>query len=256
MPDPNPTSTNRAPAVTRAFRILRLLGRSDAPLGVNQIARDLDLVPSTCLHVLRALVDEGVVVIDPATKRYGIGVGILPIARNAIQRNTVATLAEPRLSALSNEFGVTAIATQLIQDREMVVVALSISRLPFRLSTELGSKFPALTSATGRCVAAFGDSDTRSLRRRFLALKWDKAPEFDVWMVQVAQARRDGYGEDCGEYIAGVTILAAPVFDHTGAVAQSLVAIGLSEQMTATIRSDIAQALLAVRDEIVGLLDG
>lgn len=256
MSDPNSAATNRAPAVSRAFSILRLLGRSEAPLGVNQIARDLDLVPSTCLHVLRALVDEGIVVVDPESKRYGIGVGILPIARNAIQRNTVATLAEPRLLALSSEFGVTAIATQLIQDRDMVVVALSMARQPFRLSTELGSKFPALTSATGRCVAAFGNADARSLRKRFQALKWDNAPDFDTWMAQVAQTRQAGYGEDRGEYIGGVTILAAPVFDQMGAVAQSLVAIGLSEQMTAVVRSDVAKALLAVRDEIVGVLDG
>ena len=42
------------PAVVRAVAMLRLLSNSPIPLGVNQIARELDIIPSTCLHILRA----------------------------------------------------------------------------------------------------------------------------------------------------------------------------------------------------------
>ena len=72
------------PAVTRAVAILRALGRSEEPMGVNPLARQLELVPSTALHILRVLTDEGLVAFDPATKRYSIDVGILAIARSAI----------------------------------------------------------------------------------------------------------------------------------------------------------------------------
>ena len=37
-------------------------------MGVKAIAQALDLVPSTCLHILRALVSEQLVKVDPATK--------------------------------------------------------------------------------------------------------------------------------------------------------------------------------------------
>ena len=50
--------TSKAPAISRAAAVMRLLGKSDTPLGVQSIARELGLVPSTCLHVLRALVAE------------------------------------------------------------------------------------------------------------------------------------------------------------------------------------------------------
>ena len=52
------------PAVTRAIAILRLLGRSRTPMGVKAIAQALGLVPSTCLHILRALVSEQLVKVD------------------------------------------------------------------------------------------------------------------------------------------------------------------------------------------------
>jgi DNA-binding IclR family transcriptional regulator len=60
---------SKAPAIARAAAILRLLGKSDVPLGVNAIARELGLVPSTCLYVLRALAEEELVAFDADTKR-------------------------------------------------------------------------------------------------------------------------------------------------------------------------------------------
>ena len=145
----------QVPAVTRAIGILRQLGKENEPVGVNQIARELGLIPSTCLHILRVLVDEGLVAFDPVSKRYSIDVGILPIARTAIQKNNFVNLVERRLTDMSLRFGVTGIATKLSDPEHMVVVALSQAPLPFRLQVDLGSRFPALISATGRCYAAF-----------------------------------------------------------------------------------------------------
>ena len=69
------------PAVTRAIAILRLLGRSRTPLGLKAIAQSLGLVPSTTLHILRALMAEQLVRVEPLTKQYSLGVGMLPLAR-------------------------------------------------------------------------------------------------------------------------------------------------------------------------------
>ena len=74
-------------AVSRATLILRHLGRSTEPLGVNRIARDLDLIPSTALHILRTLAHEDLIVFDSNTKRYSLGVGILGIARNMLSQS-------------------------------------------------------------------------------------------------------------------------------------------------------------------------
>lgn len=246
----------RVPAVTRAVKILRRLGAATEPIGVNQLARDLDLIPSTCLHILRVLVDEGLVEFDPASKRYTIGVGILPIARSAIQRNSFATLAQPTLEELSRLFEVTALATQLVELQHMVVVALSHARMPFRLSSELGSRFPALISATGRCVAAFSNLDQARLRRSFEQLKWDNPPEFQTWLGEIAQVRETGYGLDRGNYISGVTIIAVPFLGADGGVAQSLVAVGIAEKMEAVGVPRIAQDMLRRRDQINGYLMG
>src|SRR5437879_210573 len=68
-------SARQVPAVTRAIAILRLLGKTEAPLGVNAIARALGLIPSTCPHILRVLVAEELVSFDAKTKLYNLDAG-------------------------------------------------------------------------------------------------------------------------------------------------------------------------------------
>jgi len=245
------TQTKRqVPAVTRALAILRFLAKSSEPIGVNPVARELNLVPSTCLHILRVLQDEGLVEFEPKTKRYSIGIGILPLARSALQKNTFSALVQPHLSALSAQFGVTGIATQIAEPGQMVVVALSQSNLPFRLQVDLGSRFPLLISATGRCVAAYNALKEDNLRSKFDKLTWDHPPSFEEWRAEIEQVRKQGYAIDRGTYISGVTVLAVPILDQNDKMIRSLVAIGISERLQNNQVPKLAKALQAVRDEI------
>lgn len=249
MPDTSSTNLRQVPAVSRAVAILRLLGRSEQPLGVNRIARDLGLVPSTCLHILRVLVHERLVAFDPETKRYSLDIGILAIARAAITRNDFASIIQPHLTALSQQFAITAIAVQMSGPGHMIVVALSKASVPFRLQVDLGSRFPALISATGRCVAAFGNSDMAELRKGFATLKWENPPGFEEWMEQVRQTRERGFGLDEGNYISGATIIAIPVFDLEGIMRQSVVVAGMTERISSLGAGEIAREMFRLRDE-------
>src|SRR5690606_5046467 len=82
------------PAVSRAIAILRLLGRRREPMTVKAISDELGLVPSTCLHIMRALVAERLVAFEPASKRYKLGVGILALARGVLETDSFAHAAQ------------------------------------------------------------------------------------------------------------------------------------------------------------------
>ena len=248
--DEKQITKRQVPAVTRAVAILRFLARSNDPVGVNPMARELDLVPSTCLHILRVLQDEGLVEFDSQTKRYSIGIGILPLARSALQKNTFSVMIQPRLSELSTRFGVTSIATQLSEPGQMVVVALSQSSLPFRLQVDLGSRFPLLISATGRLFAAFNDLSREELNREFAKLGWDHPPSFEEWLTEVGEARERGYAVDQGSYISGVTVVAGPIFIEKKQMIRSLVAVGITERPGEGELPKLARALMDVRNEI------
>jgi DNA-binding IclR family transcriptional regulator len=219
------------PAVSRAVAILRLLGRAPDPVGVKAIAQSLGLVPSTCLHILRVLVAEELLQVD-ATKRYRLGVGMLALARSVIERNQFPAAAQPVLDRISLEWGVTAMGVEIAGLEHMVVLALSQSKIPFRLHVDVGSRFPSLISATGRLVAGHATVAPGEIERRFRMLRWEVAPAFTTWCKEAEDARKRGYAVDRGNYISGVTVIAVPVLNARGEVTHTLVAAGLADRLS------------------------
>lgn len=237
---PGDAALRQVPAVTRAAAVLRLLGRSPEPLGVNAVARTLDIVPSTCLHILRALVAEELVAFDPATKRYSLDAGILSLARNLLRQERLGRRVQPILDQIAERHGVTALGVRAIGLSHMIVVAISRSPSSIHLHTDVGGRFPALISATGRCLAAFGGYGAEAIRNRFRELRWDNPPSLAAWLDEVEETARQGYAVDAGRYIRGVTIVAAPVFDEQRQMTHSIVALAVHEQIAPGLKSLIA----------------
>ncbi len=236
---------NKAPAISRAAAILRLLGKSDAPMGVNAIARELGLVPSTCLYVLRALAEEELVAFDTDTKRYRLEAGVLTLARGWLKRDRFADLAQPGLDRIARDFGVTCLGVQIVGLDHIIVVAKAEGGTNFQLSAQIGSRFPALISATGRCIVAFGNYSPAQIEARFKTLRWDEAPAYEEWLAQVAQAQERGYGVDDGNYIAGLTVVAAPVAQANTRPSHALVSVGISSAVKRLGLDAVGEALTA-----------
>jgi DNA-binding IclR family transcriptional regulator len=220
----------QVPALTRGIAILRLLGRTDEPLGVHAIARELGLVPSTCLHILRVLTDESLITVDLATKKYSVAAGLVALARSALRQHTFPAVVQSDLNEIVESHGATAIGVEASGLEHMIVVALARSESPLRVHVDIGSRFPALISATGRCVAAFGAYPWSEIQARFAKLRWDVPPTLAAWRKEVQAARVAGYAIDDGQYIRGVSIVAAPVRMPNGSI-NALVVVGVSEQM-------------------------
>lgn len=236
---------SKAPAISRAAAVLRLLGKSDVPLGLQAIARELGLVPSTCLYVLRALVTEELVSFDPDTKRYALEAGVLTLARQWLRRNQFPDLAQPVLDRIAQGFNVTMLGVQIVGLDHIIAVAVSQAGNSLQFSTQVGSRFPALISATGRCIAAFGDYPEREIKDRFRTLRWDEPPSYAEWLEQVSQTRAQGFGIDEGNYISGVTVLAAPVWKAPGRPSHALVAIGIGSALKRAGLPELQDSLLA-----------
>jgi len=247
---------SKAPAISRAAAVLRLLGKSDTPLGVQTIARELGLVPSTCLYVLRALVAEEFVAFDADTKRYSLEAGVLTLARHWLRRNRFNDLAQPVLDRIGEAFGVTLLGVHIVGLDHIIVVAVSQSGHNFQLSTQIGSRFPALISATGRCIAAFGGHSDDELEARFKTLRWDEPPTFAEWKAQVSKTRAQGYAVDAGNYISGVTVVAAPVWRAHGKLSHALVAIGIGNAVKRAGLPALQNELLAAARTLSSQLSG
>ncbi|MEY4722408.1 MAG: hypothetical protein RIQ46_2133, partial [Pseudomonadota bacterium] len=136
----------------------------------------------------------------------------------------------------------------------MVAVAVAQAGT-FQLSVQVGNRFPALISATGRVLAAFGNYPESELAARFAKLRWESPPAFADWLEQVEQTRRRGIGVDDGNYISGVTVLAAPVWKGGGRPSHALVAIGVGTALKGR-QAELEPALIAAARSLTEQLGG
>jgi DNA-binding IclR family transcriptional regulator len=241
--------TTQAPAVTRAVAILDVLSESREPLGVSAIARKIDLIPSSCLHILRALVESGVVRCD-AEKRYSLGPRLLVLAKQLLRRGGFNTVATPSLQLLARDFGVTAIGVRCYGLDPLAVVALAHPDRPWHLHLDIGDVFPALTSASGRCLAAFGGLARADLAEAFGAARWERPPSQREWFAQVDETRRRGYSVDDGYFMQGVIVIGAPVLMTNAPLEYVLTVAGIREQIQSLGIDTVAAALLEVAQRI------
>lgn len=247
-----PVVQRRVPAVSRAVAILRFLAKNREPIGVVPLARAVGLIPSTCLHIVRILADEGLVTFNPQTKHYTLGPGVLTLANAFSLQNPFAQVVRPRLEELSRKHAIAFAAVEESGADHYVVVAIGDYHSDLGVRLNIGARFPALVSATGRCLAAFGGQQLSpaELKQRFQKLRWDNPPEFNEWLADIDNVRKQGYAIDDGNYIAGVMIVAVPVYNDIGVMLGCIVAVGVREQLAGDRLDDLIVSLRDTSREV------
>jgi DNA-binding IclR family transcriptional regulator len=203
---------------------------------------------------VRVLVAEQLLQVDPQTRRYRLGIGMLPLARAVLESSDFPSLVRPKLEDLSGRYGLSAIGVEVPDLEHMIVVALARAQTPVRLHVDVGSRFPALISATGRCVAAFSQHPWSEIEKRFRLLRWDNAPPYKTWCKEVEMVRRRGFSIDRGNYIAGVTIMAVPVLNNRGTITHTIAAVGLGNQLNRARSLALARDLRTAAREVAAQL--
>lgn len=240
------------PAVRRATAILWHLARNADGMGVSRIARELDIIPSTCLHILRELVSSRLVAFEPNGKIYRLGLGVLGLAKEISRRDAFIQAAQPQLNRFARDFNVSASATQR-DGEDMVVVATATA--PDGDTLIVGNRVPCLSSASGRLIAAFSGWTDAELLPRFERVRWQHAPDFQRWLREVKLTRSRRHAIDDGQFRRGITSIATGVFNRDGTVARTISINVVSAQLAAKRRAIFIDAVKHTSVEISQTLE-
>lgn len=243
-------------AVVNAVTILRYLASSPVSVGVTRIARETRINPSTCFNILRTLVAEDLVHMDPSSKNYSVSLGIMDIARGASLVSADIGSVRPLMERIAREHGVTlSLWTTMGADRKVLILSY-MSPNAIRIQMTLGQRLPLLHGATGRCFAAFSRMDRDDIRRRFEAIRWDRPISFETFMEQVDEARVKGWALDQGHFAEGTVMLGVPVLDYDNIAIMGVTATMIAGQFPdlnqQALASDMQAFALQVRRIVVG----
>lgn len=253
-----PKRDSAVKSLTKALDLLNYMGRRRHPVGVTELANEMDLNKSVVHRLLQTMEASGFVTKDPATHQYFLGSRLFVLGK--VFENTVALrgLARPVIERLAQQMGEAVhlmvpappedgLPSLLLLDKIEATYQLTITPNP-------GAVSPAHCTAGGKVLLAFGmenalDRLQNPLPRHTVRTITDLA----ALRAELAHIQAAGYAVDDQELEVGLTCVAAPVFDGDKAVA-ALSVSGPSIRLTSE-RLDVARrAVIAAAAEIHNLL--
>ena len=205
---------DKAPAVSRAVRILDILGAAAEAVTLSELARALGAAKSSTLNVCGALEEGGL--IRRTEVGYQLGRRVVELGGDYL-RSFDPVLEFYRACAESEVLSAERCQLAVLEGSHVLYLATHVGRAPFRFSAGIGSKYPASITAVG--VALLSQLPDQEITARFA----DDAtrPSFTKRSVtslaelrrKLAETRERGYSIDHGEVypgLAGAAVVVPP----------------------------------------------
>ncbi len=203
----------QAPTVKKAFSILNQIAAQKKGQGISELAYCLKISKSTVYGILTALDELGVVIRDPQTKRYSLGLTLFELGRAAYSRTDLKDTARPFMEKLMAKIGESAFLGVKNGDH-VTILDIVESAQNFKITAPLGTTIPLLAGATGKVMLAQMESEVAATLinektlPRFTA---NTITDSQQYLKEVASVKKYGYATDNEEYISGVKAIAAPL---------------------------------------------
>jgi DNA-binding IclR family transcriptional regulator len=245
MRDTPPHGTYKVQALDRAFAVLDLLGESDVPLGLAQVASSLTLHKSTAHRFLMVL-ERHHMVERTVNGKFRLGLRLFDFGNRAIEQYDLRDRAQPHLRKLVLETEETAHLCILEQAHVIYLDKIEPAR-SVRMITRVGASNPVHSTSVGKAILAFlpeeriADVIRRTKFERFTH-RTIATPE--ALRTEIEKTRRRGYAVDDEELEEGLRCIAVPVLDAQRHPVAAVSISGPSFRVTAQKLPAIANHLL------------
>ena len=241
-------------------QLLRALVHHGRPMALKDLAREADMTAAKAHPYMVSFGRLGLIEQDRASGHYLLGPLALQLGLISLQQADPVHIATPLIAQLAQQTGHT-VALAVWGARGATIVRTAESPSPVHVNMRHGTVFSLTNTASGRVFAAFLDADAvRQLledeRQRQKQRKGSEPvpagmppvqplPSWSDFERQLQEVRTHGISRSDGEVIEGVSAMAAPVFDHTGAIVLAVTAIGPAGIFNTAWDGELSRALKA-----------
>jgi DNA-binding IclR family transcriptional regulator len=239
-------------SISRAIAILDCFRDIQPELGVREIARQVELHPSTVGRLLVTLTSLGILSQDKDTQKYRMGSKVLRWGAVYMSNMDLRVEARPFMEELHKLTDET-IHLDIPDGATRICIERIESPQSLRWVPRIGERKPYYASAGGKVMLAFFSPTQRSeiLQSEPLEQLTPKTTtdpkklkqEFDL-------IREHGYSISEGERVDGVSCVAAPIFDAAKKIIGALTISGPTTRFSATKKQEYAQLLIQATGNI------
>lgn len=245
-------ATTETQSLHRAVAILDCFQENQPELGVREIARQLDLHPSTVGRILTTLTSLEILTQDPDTRRYHMGSKVLKWSSLYMSNVDLRAVARPYMQELNRSTEET-ISLDIPDGQTRLCIERIESPLKLRWVKQLGERMPFFASASGRALLAFMDQDERDAileNTPFEQLTPHTTTDPNIFRKELALTRKRGFAVSVSERVEGVSCIAAPIFDATEKIIGAVTISGPGTRFSQQTISEYAKLLIKTTDKI------
>jgi DNA-binding IclR family transcriptional regulator len=218
-------------SVEVGFALLEALGQAAGPQMLRDLAASAGMSAAKAHRYLVSFQRLQLVVQDPASTRYDLGPAALKLGLAALERLDAVKLGRERAGALMERLGHT-VALAVWGNHGPTIVHWEESPQAVTVNLRLGDVMPLLSSATGRCFAAYVSKDAIAPMLREELTRAQKQGRTDIPASMAAvramldEVRERATARVVDVLLPGIVGFCAPVFDADGHIALGIVAVG------------------------------
>lgn len=248
---PADTSIKRRQRVQSAetgMTILKALARLGGAASLTGIAAECGESAAKVHRYLSSLTSEGLVAQHPATQHYHLGPEAVRIGLAALRQCDPVRMGEAALLRLRESLQVTCFIA-VMGNLGPTVMRMEEPSLPVTVNIRPGSVLPLVWSASGQAFLAFsGDADLRSRAEVELAAATPEQRALlggaDPVQALCQRVREQGCATVHDTLLAGISAIAAPIFDARGHVVAVLTSLGASNGFDARPDGKVAPSVV------------
>lgn len=219
-------------ALQRGLELLALFAKSDTGLTASQVVKLSGLPVSTVHRFLVNLENSGFLTYDDAAG-YQLGIACVGLGQAALSRLDIRRAGLPYLQEINRQTRETVHLTVLHGISAVYVEKLD-SPEPLRIHSKIGRSVALHSTAVGKILLAYlpEPEQTEILEKiEFRRYTPNTVGSISELQAQLQRVRRFGHACDLEENEPHIRCVAAPVWDHTGAVSASLSVTGPTVRM-------------------------
>ena len=214
-------------SLDRAVQVLDVLSKSADGMPITELSDRIGLSLSTTHRFLQSLSNNDLVVQDPISRRYKLGLRLLSLASGLLKSDRLLELSREtmqRAAVLSGN--VVYLCKQ--QNKEIVCVSATnpIDDIIPSFAVQVGNTLPVHAGAAAKIIMAYQPEPfLRGLLRELSPLpQYTKKTTADIEHVlrDYKHCREVGYALCDEEIHLGVIAVAAPIFNYDGTVLGSI----------------------------------
>lgn len=200
----------------RFFKIIDLLENS-SELRLKDISDKLGIDKSTVHRFLKTLLKYNYVKMNPANKKYSLGLKFLNISTKIIDSIDIRNIAHPHLMELEKYSNET-IHLTTFDGKRVVYIDKIESAKPIRMYSRIGNVAPINCTAAGKVILAFQKNeviDDIIKNLDFIPLTKNTITDKEKFLKNLEKIRQDGYAVDNSEHEENICCIAAPIRDYS-----------------------------------------